>query len=78
MDYGSGGKLKRVIINRTFAWLILIALFVINIIIWQWVIQENPKLESWYANEAEYQRQQQLWLQAFPPTEELEIKVKIE
>ena len=40
--------------------------------------KENPKLESWYANEAEYQQQQQLWLQAFPPTEKHEIKVKIE
>ena len=40
--------------------------------------KENPKLESWYSNEAEYQQQQQLWLQAFPPTEKHEIKVKIE
>jgi hypothetical protein len=39
------GKLKRVIINRTFAWLTLIALLVINIIIWQWAIQENPEPE---------------------------------
>ena len=28
--------------------------------------KENKKLEEWYANEAEYTRQQQLWLQAFP------------
>ena len=40
--------------------------------------KENPKLESWYANEDEYLRQQELWLQAFPPTEKHEIKVKIE
>ena len=40
--------------------------------------KENPKLESWYSNEAEFQQQQQLWLQAFPPTEKHEIKVKIE
>ena len=40
--------------------------------------KENPKLESWYANEDEYIRQQELWLQAFPPTEKHKIEVKIE
>jgi hypothetical protein len=31
------------------------------------------KLDEWFADEAEYMRQQQLWLQAFPPTQKHEI-----
>jgi hypothetical protein len=38
--------------------------------------KETQKLESWYADEAEYQRQQQLWLQAFPPKQKIEIDIK--
>ena len=40
--------------------------------------RESPTLQSWYANEAEYLRQQQLWLQAIPPTQthESELQVK--
>jgi outer membrane protein assembly factor BamE (lipoprotein component of BamABCDE complex) len=29
--------------------------------------QESQKLEQWYADEDEYMKQQQLWLQAMPP-----------
>jgi hypothetical protein len=29
--------------------------------------KETQKLDSWYADEAEYRQQQQLWLQAIPP-----------
>jgi len=39
--------------------------------------KENPTLESWYANEAEYYRQQQLWLQAFPPTQRHEVDMNV-
>jgi len=39
--------------------------------------KENPVLEGWYANEEEYFRQQQLWLQAFPPTQKHEINLNI-
>jgi hypothetical protein len=30
--------------------------------------RESQKLVQWYADEDEYVRQQQLWLQAIPPT----------
>lgn len=36
--------------------------------------KETKKLEEWYANEEEYMRNQQLWLQAFPPTQNLNVK----
>ncbi len=39
--------------------------------------KESKKLESWYANEAEYMRQQQLWLQAFPPKQKYEVDVNV-
>ena len=39
--------------------------------------KESQKLEAWYANEAEYMQQQQLWLQAFPPTQKHEVDVNI-
>ncbi|MCO6414091.1 MAG: hypothetical protein J5I92_15235 [Thiogranum sp.] len=29
----------------------------------------DKRLESWYADEAEYHRQQQLWMQAMPPVQ---------
>ena len=34
-------------------------------------------LEQWYADEAEYMRQQRLWLEAFPPTQKHEVDVDI-
>ncbi len=39
--------------------------------------KESLKLESWYANEEEYYRQQQLWLQAFPPSQKYDVDLKI-
>ena len=39
--------------------------------------KESKLLQEWYADEAEYQRQQQLWLQAFPPTQRQEVGVTI-
>lgn len=39
--------------------------------------RENPTLAEWFADEAEYMRQQQLWLQAFPPTQKHEVDVRI-
>ena len=39
--------------------------------------KETQKLEAWYANEAEYMRQQQLWLQAYPPTQKYEVDVNV-
>jgi len=39
--------------------------------------QDTQTLEQWFANEAEYLRQQQLWLQAFPPTQKHEVDVII-
>lgn len=38
--------------------------------------KDSQKLEEWYANEAEYMRNQHLWLQAFPPTQKHEITIK--
>lgn len=38
--------------------------------------KESLKLDSWYANEAEYMQQQQLWLQAIPPTQKYEVDIK--
>lgn len=38
---------------------------------------DSKRLESWYADEAEYMRQQQLWMQAFPPTQTLEVDLTI-
>jgi hypothetical protein len=35
--------------------------------------REPPTLQRWFADEAEYMRQQQLWLQAFPPTQKLQV-----
>jgi len=39
--------------------------------------KETQKLEAWYPNEAEYIEQQQLWLQAFPPTQEHDVDIKV-
>jgi len=39
--------------------------------------RESQKLEEWFADEAEYTRQQQLWLQAMPPTQKHEIDVRV-
>jgi hypothetical protein len=39
--------------------------------------RDSQKLETWYADEAEYHRQQQLWLQAMPPTQKHEVDVKV-
>ena len=36
--------------------------------------KETKKLEGWYASEEEYMRNQQLWLQAFPPTQNMNIQ----
>jgi hypothetical protein len=38
--------------------------------------KEN-NLESWYADENEYRMNQQLWLQAFPPTQHYKIDVDL-
>ena len=38
--------------------------------------KEKQVLQSWYADEAEYMRQQQLWLQAIPPKQEVEVTIK--
>ena len=39
--------------------------------------KENKKLDAWYADEAEYQRQQQLWMQAMPPTQKHEVEIEV-
>ena len=39
--------------------------------------KENSKLTEWYADESEYQRQQQLWLQAMPATQRHEIELNV-
>ena len=39
--------------------------------------KEDQKIESWYADEAEYMRQQQLWLQAIPPTQKHEVEIEV-
>ena len=39
--------------------------------------RESQSLEQWFADEAEYMRQQQLWLQAIPPTQRHEVDVRI-
>ena len=38
---------------------------------------ESQALEGWVADEAEYVRQQQLWMQAFPPTQRSTVDVRI-
>jgi hypothetical protein len=38
----------------------------------------SGELDSWYADLDEYNRQQQLWPQAMPPTQRVEIKGDIE
>ena len=40
--------------------------------------KDDNKLKSWYADEAEYMRMQQLWLQAIPPTQKYEVDVKVQ
>ena len=39
--------------------------------------KSSKQLESWFADENEYYRQQSLWLQAMPPKEESKIEIKI-
>ncbi len=39
--------------------------------------REPQTLQRWYSDEAEYLRQQQLWLQAFPPTQTQQIELKV-
>jgi hypothetical protein len=39
--------------------------------------RDSQALEQWFADEAEYMRQQQLWLQAMPPTQKHEVDVRI-
>ncbi len=39
--------------------------------------RESQKLESWYPDEAEYMRQQQLWLQAVPPTQKHDVNIRV-
>jgi len=39
--------------------------------------KETKKLEAWYANEAEYMQQQQLWLQAFPPAQKHDVDINV-
>lgn len=38
---------------------------------------ESQTLEGWFADEAEYARQQQLWLQAFPPPQRHDVDIHI-
>lgn len=66
--------------------------FIANKWVWKYSLQEPWKgwipyylvfnrdsqvLEQWFADEAEYTRQQQLWLQAMPPTQKQEVDVHI-
>ena len=37
---------------------------------------KTHQLQAWYADEAEYMRQQQLWLQALPPTQHHDITIR--
>ena len=39
--------------------------------------KSSKQLESWFADENEYYRQQSLWLQAIPAKEESKIEIKI-
>ena len=39
--------------------------------------KDTQKVGSWYANEEEYYRNQQLWLQAFPPTQKHEVDIHL-
>jgi len=39
--------------------------------------RNSQALEQWFADEAEYIRQQRLWLQAFPPPQRHEVDVRI-
>lgn len=39
--------------------------------------RESQTLEQWFADEAEYMRQQQLWLQAMQPKQRQEVDVRI-
>lgn len=38
--------------------------------------KKSKKLEEWYADEAEYIRNQKLWMQAFPPKQNVNINVR--
>ncbi|MGH7796713.1 MAG: hypothetical protein ACREQ2_17760 [Candidatus Binatia bacterium] len=38
--------------------------------------RDSQALEQWFADQAEYMRQQQLWLQAMPPTQRHEVDVR--
>ncbi len=39
--------------------------------------KESQSLQEWYADEEEYLRQRQLWLQEFPPTQRQEIDLNV-
>ncbi len=39
--------------------------------------KESQSLQEWYADEAEYLRQQDLWLRTFPPTQRQAIDLKV-
>lgn len=39
--------------------------------------KDTQKLDSWYADEEEYYRNQKLWLHAFPPTQKHEVDLEI-
>jgi hypothetical protein len=39
--------------------------------------RDTQSLVAWYPDEGEYIRQQQLWLQAMPPTQKHEVDVRI-
>jgi hypothetical protein len=40
--------------------------------------RDSQVLEQWFADEAKYMRQRQLWLQAIPPTQKHKVDVRIE
>jgi outer membrane protein assembly factor BamE (lipoprotein component of BamABCDE complex) len=40
--------------------------------------RDSQVLEQWFADEAKYMRQQQLWLQAIQPTQKHKVDVRIE
>ena len=39
--------------------------------------KDSQTLVSWYADEAEYMRQQQLWIQSMPPVQKQQIEIQV-
>ncbi|ARV17771.1 hypothetical protein AEP_00812 [Curvibacter sp. AEP1-3] len=39
--------------------------------------RDTQTLEQWFADEAEYAREQQMWLQAMPSNQKIELDVKV-